>query len=226
MQPRAHYLRELADVQDALTQLADAVDQMLARALRAFRDNDTGAAHDTLRADDEIDDRRYALEERVLGVIAAQQPLASDLRFLIAAIQVATELERIGDYANGIGALVIRNAHTSACPAPDDVLRLAELVRAMLADSMRAFLARDPNAAAHFEHDDDMADALFAAILDRITRDLSAPPQQPRGSLHVLFVAHNLERIADRAVNIAERATFVATGVVQPTQTQPTSNAT
>ncbi len=215
MQSRAHYRYELHEVQRALEQLADAVAQMVAQALRAFRDTNTGAAWDTLRADDDIDDRRYALEERVLGLIAAQQPLAGDLRFLLAAIQVATELERIGDYADGIARLVLRHADTPAASPPPELWTLVDVVRHMLRDSMAAFLARQPDAGMRFERADDEADALFAAILTHTLHALAAEHTQPRRDVYVLFVAHNLERIADRAVNIAERATFVATGALQ-----------
>jgi len=204
---------ELNEVQRALTQLADAVDQMVAQALRAFRDTDTGAAHDTHRADDDIDDRRYALEERVIGLIAAQQPLASDLRFLMAAVHVATELERIGDYADGIATLVLRNADTPVDP-PATVWTLVDVVRRMLRESVAAFLAREATAADQLEQADDEADALFATLLAHTHATLAADQGHARGALYVLFVAHNLERIADRAVNIAERATFVATGAL------------
>ncbi len=214
MQPRAHYRYELHEVQRALEQLADAVDQMLAGALRAFRDTNTGAAWDTLRADDDIDDRRYALEERVIGLIAAQQPLASDLRFLMAAVQVATELERIGDYADGIARLVLRNADTPAAAPLPELWTLVDVVRTMLRDSVAAFLAREPEAGVRFERADDEADRLFAGILMQTQHVLATANAQPRRALYELFVAHNLERIADRAVNIAERATFVATGAL------------
>jgi phosphate transport system protein len=215
MQPRARYLHELSEVQRALEQLADAVDHVLARALRAVRDSNIGTARDTLRADDEIDDRRYALEERVIRLIAAQQPLASDLRLLFAAVQVATELERIGDYANGIATLVIRNAEEAALPSPLELFTLADTVRTMLRQSVELFIARDPAAATQLEQADDQADALFAAIHKEVQYLLVTEPVQVRPALHVLFIAHNLERIGDRAINIAERATFVATGVLQ-----------
>jgi phosphate transport system protein len=214
MQPRARYLHELDEVQLALQQLADAVDAMLARALRAVRDSNVGAAWDTLRADDEIDDRHYALEERVIGLIAAQQPLASDLRFLLAAIQVAGELERIGDYAEGIANLVIRNAKEPPLVPPPDMFALADVVRTMLNQSVELFVARAADAAEQLERADDRADALFADIQAQMQHLLSAETAHARSALHLLFVAHNLERIADRAVNIGERATFVATGAL------------
>jgi phosphate transport system protein len=213
MQPRAHYRYELDEVRRALAQLADAVEEMLTRALRAFRDTNQGAAHDTHRADDDIDDRRYALEERVLGLIAAQQPLASDLRFLMAAVHVATELERIGDYADGIATLVLRNADTPAAP-PATLWKLVDVVQRMLGQSVAAFLAREANAAEQLELADDEADALFATLLAHTQATLATDQGHAREALFVLFVAHNLERIADRAVNIAERATFVATGAL------------
>ena len=213
MQPRAHYQYELDEVRRALVQLADAVDHMVAQALRAFRDTNTRAARDTHRADDDVDDRRYALEERVVGLIAAQQPLASDLRFVMAAVHVATELERIGDYADGIATLVLRNADTPAAP-PATLWTLVDVVRRMLRESVAAFLAREAKAAEQFEQADDEADALFAALLAHTQATLAADHVHARGALYVLFVAHNLERTADRAVNIAERATFVATGAL------------
>lgn len=226
MQVRAHYLYELDEVQRALQQLGEAVDQMVARALRAFRDNNIGAAWDTLRTDDEIDDRCYAMEQRALSLIAAQQPIATDLRFLLAAVQVATELERVGDYADGIATLVIRNADLPSQPVPGDVLRLGEMARDMLRSSINAFLVRDANAANRLEQDDDQVDALFSTILGQTQATLSDQTDHTRREIHALFVAHNLERIADRAVNIAERASFVATGTLRATHAKQGEHST
>lgn len=209
---RTRYDYELDELQRALLQLSDAVQAAIARALWSLQHNDESAARRVAREDKAINVRRADVEERALQVIAAQQPLASDLRFLLATVHVADELERIGDYAVGTARLVLRHAQEPDESPPAELGALSDQVRQMLRTSVEAFAKRDAVVAATIEATDDCVDALTAQIQASMLTRISATPRTALRSLHYLFVAHNLERIGDRAVNIAERTTYLVTG--------------
>lgn len=213
MRPRAHYIHELGEVQRALLQLSEAVQRAIARAMGALVRSDVGAARQIIRDDDDIDERRANVEEQVLHLIAGQQPFATDLRFLLAALRIADDLERMGDYAEGIAALVVRSADEPLIAPPANLKLLAEQVQRMLQLSVAAFVERDASAAVRLECDDDRADELNREIQAAMLQHIQSAPHEATRALHLLFVAHNLERIADRAVNIAERTAFIVTGM-------------
>lgn len=210
---RTNFIHDLAEVQRALLLLSESVQRSIAHALGALQRNDVSAARRVVREDDDIDERRASVEERVLQLIAAQQPAASDLRFLLSAVRIANDLERIGDYAEGIAALVIRDAALPALDPPAELQLLADHVQTMLKTSVAAFVERDPTAPDTLEAADDRADDLNRDVQSAMLSLIQTQPVQATRALHYLFVGHNLERIADRAVNIAEQAAFIATGV-------------
>lgn len=209
MPPRPHYTYALNELQRALLHLSEAVQQMIDLALRGLLRAERAAAERVLRMDDEIDERRRDVETRVLRLIAGQQPMASDLRFLLAALHIADELERIGDYAEGIARLALRHQPL----VQSEAVRLPELiaqVQAMLRTAVTAFVERDPLVAARLDRDDDQVDRLTQALRAELIACIQATPDRAPALVPLLFVTHNLERIADRAVNIAERAAFIA----------------
>lgn len=209
---RSQYTHDLSEVQRALLQLSDAVTQAIVYAMGALRRNDLAAARRVVREDDDIDERRAGVEERVLQLIAAQQPFATDLRFLLSAVRIADDLERIGDYAEGIAALVVRAADDPPLAVPTEFESLTVQVRAMLQRGVTAFVERNPAVAAELDLVDDQVDELQRTIQAAMLQQMRREPRHATRALHYLFIAHNLERIADRAVNIAERAAFIATG--------------
>jgi phosphate transport system protein len=212
MKPRAHYIHELAQVERALLLLSEAVQRSIVYALGALSRNDLVAARRIIRDDDEIDERRALVEEQVLQLIAAQQPFATDLRFLLAALRIADDLERIGDYAEGIAALVVRSAEIPMIVPPETLGLLTTQVQQMLKLSVAAFVARDASAVERLYQEDDRADELNRQVQAAMLHHIQAHPHEATRALYLLFVAHNLERIADRAVNIAERTAFIVTG--------------
>lgn len=216
MEPRAHYNHDLAEVQRRLLLLSEEVAQAIVQAMHALQRNDLGAARRIVAHDDAIDERRADLEDRALHLIAAQQPLATDLRFLVSVVRIADELERMGDYAEGIAALVLRAADAPHLAPPAALMQLSDAVQAMLQTSVRAFLDRDPDACIELELADDTVDELNREVRAAMLRQIQTEPGAATWALYYLFVAHNLERVADRAVNIAERTSFIATGG-QPT---------
>lgn len=208
---RTVFEHELSEVEHALVQMHQEVDQALGRALRAYEYAQRGSAQALIAADGAINERRATVEEAVLRLIARQQPIALDLRICIAAIAIAADLERIGDYAAGVAALVLRDSPT---PAPIPELHdLSRRVRALLAESITSIVERDASAEQRLALADDDVDARYAQLLTSSGTRNFADQSALRHYVYGLFVAHNLERIADRAVNIAERAAWVATGL-------------
>ena len=222
-QPRAHFEYNLSEVQRALLQLGSAVEQAIVQAMRALQRNDTSAARRIMRADDNIDERRADVEDRVLTIVAAQQPLATDLRFLLSVVRIADDLERMGDYAEGIAALVLRAVDEPAMDLPPELEAMTEHVQPMLHTSVEAFVARDAGAVEQLEAADDQIDELNRTLQASMVRHIQNVPQQAARALYYLFVGHNLERIADRTVNIAERTAFIATGMQREHRRVPRS---
>jgi phosphate transport system protein len=212
MAHRSLYIYELGEVQRALLQLSEAVQHAIRQAMRALLRSDIAAARRIIQADDDIDERCADVEERALRIIASQQPRATDLRFLLSAIRIADELERMGDYAEGIAALTVRDESLPMVAPPSELQSLTEQVTVMLQRSVAAFIERDAIVASQLERDDDQIDALNQSIQNAMLYHVQTTPETAERAIHILFVGHNLERIADRAVNIAERAAFISTG--------------
>jgi phosphate transport system protein len=212
MPARTRYIHELAEIQRAFLQLSEAIARAIRQAMWVLQQNDVRAARRIQRADDEIDERRADIEERVLHLLAAQQPIATDLRFLLAAMRIADELERMGDYTEGIAGLVIQDAAEPAVDLPPELHPLAAQAQTMLQTSISAFVARDASAVASLERADESVNNLNHCVQAAMLHQMQTAPQTAKRALHILFVAHNLERIADRAVNIAERTVFMVTG--------------
>ncbi len=207
---RTLFDHELSEVERALVQMHQEVDRALGRALRAYEYAQRGSAQALIAADGDINARRAGVEEAVLLLIARQQPIARDLRVCIAAIAIAADLERIGDYAAGVAALVLRDS-----PTPDpipELHELSQLVRTILSQSITAVVERDTTAEQRLAVADDEVDERYAQLLENSFTPHFADKASLRHYVYGLFVAHNLERIADRAVSIAERAAWVATG--------------
>lgn len=216
MTVRVHFAHDLAEVQRALLLLSADVQRAIAYALGALQRNDLAGAQRVIKEDDAIDERRADVEERVLRLIAVQQPAASDLRFLLSAVRIANDLERMGDYAEGIAALIVRDADLPPLVPPAALHELATHVQTMLQTGVTAFVNRDAAAAEQLERADDRADELTKIVQTAMLAHIRAQPHEAQRALHYLFVGHNLERIADRAVNIAEHALFIATGAQPP----------
>ncbi|MCS6774869.1 MAG: phosphate signaling complex protein PhoU [Anaerolineae bacterium] len=209
---RSELERELTQIRSGLSQLSK---QAIAATQRAVKTLVTGDAEGAkqIRVDDKaIDALRYQVELDSLTAMARQQPVAHDARELLAATLVAVELERCGDYAKGIARAASRIA---SCIQNLDTFNIAEidaLVRSMLERSVHALLTNDAAEAEHVLRDDAIVDALYGDLLRHIMAMMSRDPRNIEAGLWLLHAAHCLERIGDRATNIAERAIFVATG--------------
>ena len=211
---RRRYDHDLLDLQRRLLWLGEAVRKAVMSASWALLHHDAGSARRVMEGDAAIDGLRYGLEEYALQLIARNQPFAGDLRMISASMGVAVELERIGDYAEGIGKIVLRSTPLSGLAIPPELQEMSVRVREMLDQALRAVVERDAQAVVRLERSDDLIDRLYEHLLGEIAAAMRRQPEQIAAAIYLLWAAHDLERMADRTVNIAERAAFIATGVL------------
>jgi len=212
---RTTFHRELERLQDDVLVLGGMVERAVARSVDALRERDLDSAHVIESEDVLINRKRFDIEEAALLLIATQQPMASDLRRLAAIVHIVTDLERMGDYAAGIAHICIQIGDEPHIKPLIDIPRMAEVATSMLHRSLEAFIARDAAAAEAIAKEDDEVDALYQQVYRELLVLMLANPRTIDQATRLLWVAHNLERVADRVQNICERAVFVVTGRMQ-----------
>ena len=212
--PRTEYERELQRIQDELLQIGALVESSIYKALEALKNRDLEASRQVVKNDDVIDFRQLALEERCIDMLALQQPMGSDLRTLVSVLQIASELERMGDYAEGIAKISLRMGDAPLLKPLIDIPRMGEMSTRMLRNSLQALVNHDNAAARQVAIDDDEVDALYDQVFRELLTYMIEDPRTIRRATYLIWVAHDLERIADRATNIAERVIYVTTGVL------------
>ncbi|MBA3469160.1 MAG: phosphate signaling complex protein PhoU [Herpetosiphonaceae bacterium] len=211
---RERYLHALAELEGQIRDMGALVKRAVHNAIWSLEHNQPAFAHEIIAKDREIDMRRYAIETAALHVIARQQPLAGDLRVVSAILDLASELERIGDYAEGIAEIFLRCARQPPLALPPPISTMARHAEAMLNDALESLHNRDPEAATRLEAADTAVDVLYIEVTAWAMQSMRESPQTLERAMYYLWIAHNLERIADRTVNIGERTSFIATGVV------------
>ena len=178
----------------------------------ALRRRDLAIAYEVVAEDDLIDEKRFELEEKCIDLIATQQPLAIDLRTLLAVLHIAVELERMGDYAEGIGKICMIIGEDEPTETPQQLDQMARMGVAMLQRSLKSLMDRDIDLANDVWDSDDEVDSLYDSVCHDIFVEMGEHPKTIEAATHFLWVAHDLERIADRATNISERVIFLVTG--------------
>lgn len=192
--------------------MAEIVDKATGRAVDALKRRDLAESQQIVREDDYIDQKRYEIEERCIDLIATQQPMARDLRTIIALLHITVELERMGDYAEGIAKISLMMGEDPPLKPLIDIPRMAEKATQMLRDSMDALVSRDVVKANQVLQDDDEVDALYDQVYRELLLFMIQDPHTIQKATYLLWTAHDLERIADRATNIGERVIFLVTG--------------
>ena len=209
---RASFDRQLADLQSDLMMLGSTVEKSVARAVEALRTRDLVMSQQVIDDDDKIDKARYDLEEKCISLIARQQPLAGDLRQIIAILHIAVELERMGDYAEGIGKISLMIGGQPTLKPLIDIPRMAELATGMLRRSLDSLVGRDVEMATEVCNADDEVDRLYDQVYRELLTYMIEDPKTIQRATYLLWAAHDLERLADRATNVAERVIFSVTG--------------
>ena len=213
--PRETFDEQIGELQEDLLALGDLVDKAIERSIQSLANRDLELAQQIIDEDALINRAQRDLEERCLVLIATQQPLASDLRIIIAVSNIAIELERMGDYAKGIAKITLMIGDQPLLKPLIDVPRMAEKGRQLLHQQLDAFIRRDPDSARRLGVEDDEVDALYDQVYRELLFFMTQDPKTITRATHLLWVAHNLERISDRTTNIGERVVFLVTGQVE-----------
>lgn len=209
---RSAFHRELERLQDEVLVLGSMVEKAIGRSVDALKKRDIAAARAIEAEDVLINKKRFDIEESTLMLMATQQPMAGDLRRLAAVLNIVTDLERMGDYASGIAHICVEIGDQPHIKPLIDIPRMAEKAVSMLRRSLDAFVERDVAAAEAIAAEDDDVDALYQQVYRELLTLMLANPRTIDQATHLLWVAHNLERVADRVQNICERVVFVVTG--------------
>ena len=204
--------RQLGQLQQEVISLAEIVDKATMRSVEALKQRDLTESQQLVQEDDYIDQKRYEIEDRCVDLIATQQPIAGDLRAIIALLHITVELERIGDYAEGIAKISLLMGDEPTLKPLIDIPRMAEKATAMLRNSMDSLVSRDTIKANQVLKDDDEVDLLYDQVYRELLVFMLQNPQTIQRATYLLWAAHDLERIADRATNIAERVLFLVNG--------------
>jgi len=209
---REAFDRELGRLQAEVLLLGSMVEDALIDSVDVLKRRDLDGARRLVAADSAINERRFKIESDALVLMATQQPLAGDLRTLAAVLEIVTELERMGDYAKGIASICLMMGEQPPLKPMADIPVMAEKVRDMLHMSLDAFVRRDVDVARSIPPQDDAVDILYNQVYHDLLALIMANPQIIDQATQLLWVAHNLERTADRVTNICERVVFTVTG--------------
>jgi phosphate transport system protein len=209
---RKTFGRELQRLQDETLALGSMVENAITDSVEILKRRDMESSHHLIARDHAINKKRFDIEADCLVAIATQQPMAGDLRILAAILDITSELERIGDYAKGIARINLMIGEGALIKPLVDVPRMAEKARDMLHRALEAFVQQDTNLARAIPAEDDEVDYLYDQVYRELMTYILADPSVIKQANYLLWVAHNLERAADRVTNICERVIFTVTG--------------
>ncbi len=210
---RELFHKELTDLQDDVLILGSMAEKAVVDSVESLRSADLEWSQRIIEEDLAINKKRFDIEEQALFVIASQQPLASDLRAVMSALMIITDLERIGDHAEGIASINLRLGEPEEVPRRMGYIpAMADRSIAMLRDSLKAYVERNVDEARRVCDADDEVDRLQDAVYDEAFRGMIENPAMIERNTYYLWTAHNLERIADRCTNICERVIYLVTG--------------
>lgn len=212
--PRETLDRKLKELKDDVLVLGSMVEQAVADSVESLKNRDFEESRRIYAADAQVNEKHFEIEDKTLTVIATQQPVARDLRILAAILEIITELERIGDYAKGIAKINVLMGDAPLLKPLIDVPRMSELAIDMLHRALTAFVEDDLTTARAIPLEDDVIDNLYNQVYRELLTYMIADPSTIDRGNYLLWVAHNLERMADRVTNICERIVYVETGKI------------
>lgn len=213
--PRDTLEQRLEALLRQLLDMGSMVDSAIERSVRALAARDVSEARAVIADDVNINRAQRDIEEQCIVLLATQQPMARDLRTILAILNVVVELERVGDYAEGIAKITLRLLDEPPLKPLIDIPRMADLARQLLRDVLRALVQRDADLARQIAERDDEVDALTDQVYRELLTFMLNDPKTIARATYLIWVSHNLERAADRATNIAERVVQLATGDIE-----------
>ena len=215
MEIRGSFHKKLREIQDDILIMGSMVSKATMLAIQALQNRDLTLAKQIIADDEKINHKRFDIEEKCIQLIATQQPMASDLRIIVSALNIITELERIGDYAEGNAKITIMIGDEPPLKPLIDIPRMAEKTVDMLNRSLTAFIDHDAEAARKISAEDDFIDNLYDQVFRELLTFMAEDPKTITRATRLIWVTHNLERSADRVTNICELIVFLVTGKMQ-----------
>ncbi|MCH7553579.1 MAG: phosphate signaling complex protein PhoU [Chloroflexi bacterium] len=209
---RTSFEQELLELQDSVLVLGSMVEKATIKAVEALKNRDVESARRIIKEDELVNAKRFEIEQKGLRLLATQQPMASDLRTIVAVLQMTVDLERMGDHAEGIAKVVTLIGDEPLIKPLVDIPRMRDLALSMLRRALKAFVERDIEAARQVCRDDDDVDALHDQVYHELITYMLKDPRNITQATYLTWVAHNLERIADRSTNLCEQVVFIVTG--------------
>jgi len=215
MEIRTGFHKHLREIQDDILAMGSMVEKAISSSIVALKTRDLDLARQIQENDKRINQKRFDIEEKCVQLIATQQPMAGDLRIIVAILNIIVELERIGDYAVGNARIVIMIGDEPPLKPLVDIPRMAEKTNDMLRRSLDAFIDRNAESARKIAGEDDEVDNLYDQVYRELVSFMLEDPRTITRATRLMWVAHNLERSADRVTNICERVAFVVTGKME-----------
>jgi phosphate transport system protein len=215
METGTAFQEKMREIEEDVLKMGDTVTKAIERSTEALKKRDLNSAHQIIADDAQINRQRFNVEEKCVRLIAAQRPLEADLRIAVAVLNIVTELERIGDYAEGIAKIVIMIGDEPPLKPLIDIPRMGEITRDMIQKSLQSFVARDVELATRVVSLDNIVDSLYDQVFRELLTFMMVDPKTTNRATRLIWIAHNLERAADRATNICERVVYTVTGKME-----------
>jgi phosphate transport system protein len=215
MEIRTTYHKRLRQIQDDILAMGSMVEKAIANSVEALKNRNLELARQIITDDQKVNRKRFEIEDKCTQLIATQQPMAGDLRAIICVLNIITEIERIGDYAEGIAKIVIEIGNEPSLKPLIDIPRMANKGVDMLHRSLDALVNRDADAAKQLASEDDEVDNLYEQVFRELLTFMIEDPKTITRATRLIWVAHDLERSADRVTNICERVVYLVTGKME-----------
>jgi len=215
MEMRSAFHSKLKEIQDDILVMGSMAGKAILRSIESLKNRDVELAQRVIDDDQIINTRRFLVEEKCIELIATQQPMAGDLRIIIAIINILTEIERIGDYAGGVARITIMIGDEPLLKPLIDIPRMGEKAVDMLRRCLNAFINRDMDEARIISGEDDYIDQLYDQVFRELISFMIEDPKTITRATRLIWAAHNIERAADRVTNICERVVFISTGKME-----------
>jgi phosphate transport system protein len=213
--PRESFHRHLHELQDELLVMGSMAEKALERAMEALKNRDLELARQVIADDAKVNQKRFDIEEKCVELIVTQQPMASDLRIIIAVLNIIVDLERIADHAEGNAKIAVMIGNEPPLKPLIDLPRMSQKTGEMLRRSLDAFINRDAEAARRICDEDDEVDNLYDQVFRELLTFMAEDSKTITRATRLIWVGHNLERSADRVTNICERVIYVVTGKME-----------
>ena len=215
MDSKDNFQKLLREEKNEVRDMGNMVEQALGRSIEALKKRDLNLGHQIIADDTKIDEKRFNIEKKSIELIASQQPVIGDLNTIVVILNIITELERIGDYAAGIAKIVIMIGKEPPLKPLIDIPRMSEITIEMIHNSLKSFIENDSKGAIQVIAMDEVVDRIYDQIFRELLMFMMTDPKTINRATRLIWVAHDIERAADRATNICERVVYTVTGKME-----------